>query len=138
MKHCMAPKAQDRLVYKSHLSSESVPITVDSVHSTPRSTKVSIVRQEPEVPTPAPPPPPPPSAPIPQVTSVRKAPQRIVMPPSRSYEVVASDSKSVVVGATTRRAGVDLFGCCVTVLCCLLLIALCVLTAAVWRLTMSV
>lgn len=62
---------------------------------------------------------------------------RLVMPPSASYTAIRNDPSTIVVGGTARRIGVDCYSCCVTGLCCLLLIALCVMTAAVWRLAQN-
>lgn len=121
----MAPKAAgEKPIPPSGISESvrSVPITAHPPAH--RDSKVSIVRHSSAPKKERPPP-----APVQQ--------HRLVMPPSASYTAIRNDPSTVVVGGTARRIGVDCYSCCVTGLCCLLLVALCVMTAAVWRLAQN-
>ncbi len=112
MTKLMAPKAIARPIPQSGIP-EAKPRTGSKpiVHASPRESKVSIVREKSEV----------------EMTDVERA------APHCTHRMVQREYQSLDRAPVQKRVGIDCFSCCISLLCCLLLIALCFLTAATWR-----
>ena len=105
MTKLMAPKAIARSIPQSGIP-EPNPRTGSKpiVHASPRESKVSIVREKSEL----------------EMTDIERA------APHRTHRMVKREYQSLTPAPhMQKRLGIDCFSCCISLLCCLLLIALC-------------